>query len=814
MDYLNWPKLSFLYQKRPIKLFVLFLLISNSCQGQGLHGYISSNSFSPPVNYDAGVGFYSAIWTLTPKPIAGFQIGLPSTWITPNNSDNNTGALCPIGTYARDNWPQHAPTWDNYFQTIEGGPGYWVGNRFHYGPPKFSMNSTPNCYTNQVASPGWPFFGSNSPLVDSLLGIAQLSNRMLIPPDGLPFEGEPNGELLGLSYLAMPFTPAKSGTTPVGDQSWTLFLNSTNFKGPLAYFLPEQWSKISNNYPFDNGRGLDARPMNDGIGGSMEINTVPHFLATDGGGTVYSKIPLLQFPVDSLGRTILTRDITYYSKQALFNDVLAWRLGGATAMGTFNTAIGGYTSNLYTWPVTYTQDSKTLLGINSLATPSVFGGTAFGLQWSSVISGMGKFPEYFQDNGTTRQAIDSVNIPVVTGLGIAEFNSPNPNPNPYNAPLTGIWGTPGPVLGPYNAFLADGSIVTYYWYRFIDQPVFQQFNWSQADRDSLQVFVEGIHQNWTISQSYMPAPSGGALVTFDTALLVVPPVGYEVGYVPIVTRQGLAPKAPEAHLAQHQNLLCGAGFQVTFSDTSLYNDTSLVWLFPGGIPSSSTSSTELVQYATAGPHVVTLVASNSYGTDTLIQVVELMQGTNTITLHLTTDNYPDETGIYLLDASGVEIYLLDTFAQTNNSYTFPLCLLDGCYTFRIKDRFGDGICCAYGLGHYELMNANGDTLKAGGDFAQEELFQFCVGNMTNIEEVEEEQELLVFPNPSADVFNLQQKKQGYPKAYILTDVLGKELKRITIDSNISKLDLSIYPSGVYFLNSEQSSNKSYKLIKQ
>ena len=132
-------------------LYLITLLSPNIIFCQGLHGYIGSNSFSPPSNYNAGVGFYSAIWTLTPNPIAGFQIGLPSTWITPNNSDNTTGALCPIGTYARDNWPQHAPTWDNYFQTIEGGPGYWVGNRFHYGPPKFSMNSTPNCYTNQIA---------------------------------------------------------------------------------------------------------------------------------------------------------------------------------------------------------------------------------------------------------------------------------------------------------------------------------------------------------------------------------------------------------------------------------------------------------------------------------------------------------------------------------------------------------------------------------------------------------------------------------------------------------------------------------------
>ncbi len=37
-----------------------------------------------------------------------------------------------------------------------------------------------------------------------------------------------------------------------GERSWTLFLNSQNFKGPLAYYLPETWAKISKDYPFDH----------------------------------------------------------------------------------------------------------------------------------------------------------------------------------------------------------------------------------------------------------------------------------------------------------------------------------------------------------------------------------------------------------------------------------------------------------------------------------------------------------------------------------------------------------------------------------
>ena len=49
--------------------------------------------------------------------------------------------------------------------------------------------------------------------------------------------------------------------------------------------------------------------------------------------------------------------------------------------------------------------------------------------------------------------------------------------------------------------------------------------------------VGKIHAHWTITQKYLPAPSGGILAAFDSALLVMPPAGLEIGYVPVVTHQ-------------------------------------------------------------------------------------------------------------------------------------------------------------------------------------------------------------------------------------------------------------------------------------
>lgn len=505
---------------------------------RGLHGYIASYSARAPEPFHYGASFYSAVWSLVEEPVANFQIGLPGTWFTPNNSDNADTPLCPPGTRARDNWPERGPTYSSVFQTMEGGLGYWAGNRYHYGPPKFSMNGTPNCYSSEVASPGWPFFHSSAPLADNMLGIAQLSNRMLIPPDGLPFQGVPQGELIGYGFIALPLTAARSDPQPTGDQNWTLFLNSSNFKGPLAYYLPETWSKISHDYPFNYGRGLDARPINDGLAGTMEINTVPQFQAMDKDGVLYTKIPQLQFPVDEEGRSKLVRDVAYFSKDALYNDVLAWKNGGQAPSGQISTQ-NAYYPNVSTSAVTYRQNELLINGINERVTPQVFDGKVFGLQWSdSLKAGLAKFPQYFKAVGKTRQAIDVAELPPETLLKKKKFPRPGHNDSPYSAlPLQGAWAMPGPVTSTQSVTLLDGSKIIYQWYRFVDQPVFQQYNWPQADKDALQEMIEKIHRHWSSTTEYLPAPGQGTLAAFDPALMLVPPLGMEVGYVPIVVHQ-------------------------------------------------------------------------------------------------------------------------------------------------------------------------------------------------------------------------------------------------------------------------------------
>jgi len=73
---------------------------------------------------------------------------------------------------------------------------------------------------------------------------------------------------------------------------------------------------------------------------------------------------------------------------------------------------------------------------------------------------------------------------------------------------------------------------------------------------------------------------------------------------------------PDAQFTSSPDSSC-APLTVTFTDQSTNSPTSWQWSFPGGSPSSSTSQNPTVVYNNPGTYDVTLVATNSDGSDTL-----------------------------------------------------------------------------------------------------------------------------------------------------------------------------------------------------
>jgi hypothetical protein len=499
-----------------------------------------------------GFSIYTAMWPMISQPYANFEVGLVGTWLNPDNLNFNQ-PLVPLDHPFRTSAPFMAPYYRGY-QTIEGSGGYWISTHFPSTQPKYRINGTPNGYVDQLSAPGWEF-GSNAVDPSNVVpwgqpmgsaGVGQLSNHLLVPPDGLTFKAGTNGELFGAAWMALPLTTATSGANSVGNLSWTFFINSTNFQGPVLFYAPDVWEVLAATYPTASGRGMDAQPAVFAGGLAMEMGTLPFQRTTDSTGTAYGKLPALSFPADSTGTTYLSSDLTVYTNAALFTPFMNWLNGGSAISGQFSVVAAITPSvtaeTLYmfggTSGTSNFEQMESSQGLANYVAPTVVttpgGGSAWALKWQNGVS-PGAYPEYYKSVGDYMVPIPASQVPAGTGLTTTTFPTVATVHASYTSPTS--WKTPAPAAGPFTAKLTDGSVVTYYWYRFIDQPSLQGFGWTTAQKNALQAVAEKIHKNWSSNTNFIPPQTVGNLATMDAALVVTPPAGLEIGYVPVVVGQ-------------------------------------------------------------------------------------------------------------------------------------------------------------------------------------------------------------------------------------------------------------------------------------
>ncbi|AMV27602.1 hypothetical protein VT84_24585 [Gemmata sp. SH-PL17] len=504
-------------------------------------GYLLVPHGRVDAKYNAGFSMYVAAWPLLKNyPGQDFQSGLFGTWMFAQYDGKK---------------PEKA------YSDIEGGLGWWRDTRFATETPKFIMGGVALEFSEWANGPG-AGKGRDWQKPAGKYAVAQLSPWVLWPPDGLNLKPGTNGELLGYGYLPLPLTPAKKTTAgkdvPTGNQCWTLFLNTGNFKGPVTFFVPYFWSKPTVEKPDLGGLFLDTRPSDPNKAVQMETQHVPAYIARDAKGTSYARVAPTQFPVSAGTDAPLIHRITAYNKSALWDGVQAWFAGGkevsgaidpkAAAVQTFESK-GGATWRIY--PPNKERDSRAQVAWSSFATPTALDETTYGYKWSDAVTkgdARVTLPEYYRlekdKNDKERWVVVSAkDVPVETGLTKVEFpRRRTAEPQPYVTPdeAGSSWKKPGPAAGPFEAKLGDGSVVTYYWYRFANQPAVLNADLTEAEREALQKRVELLHKNWTKDREYLPPPTVGKVADLDPAALVTPPKGLEIGYVPIVTRQAKA----------------------------------------------------------------------------------------------------------------------------------------------------------------------------------------------------------------------------------------------------------------------------------
>lgn len=129
----------------------------------------------------------------------------------------------------------------------------------------------------------------------------------------------------------------------------------------------------------------------------------------------------------------------------------------------------------------------------------------------------------------------------------------------------------------------------------------------------------------------------------------------------------------------------------------------------------------------------TLTISNSGGSDLDFYGEIVYTGRDdgrdapVLLVSIQTDDYPTETS-WQLQANGTVVYNVAQGSLTNTqTYTWEIDLESATdYTWTIYDAWGDGICCGYGSGEYNLY-LDDELIATGGNFGSSESVDFTTG---------------------------------------------------------------------------------------
>jgi hypothetical protein len=502
-----------------------------------LSGYMLVPVDKAPAEFNAGFSLYAAAWPLVERyPGHDFQSGLFGTWMFAQFDGEKPKDL---------------------YSDIEGGLGWWRDTHFPTETPKFIMGGVAYDFEEIANGPGYGRGSWKEPR--GLYGVAQLSPWVVFPLDGLNLKQGTCGELFGYGYLPLPLVDA---TDKSGNQCWTLFLNTANFKGPLAFFTPRFWSRSADRHPELAGKLLDTRPSEPNKAFQMETQWIDAAVqvATGADERTFGRVQPVSFPIDAQGRSVVLHRLSVYKPSALTEPVRAWFAGGSAASGAIDPAHtfvkkfgkgGGSTWRLFAEGTD--KEKRFDIDWKSFGTPTAHDDHTYGFVWNDALvkrvdDGRGarvRLPEYFRlDAREGRKprwsVVDAAQVPAASRLPGLRFETPRERPQPARETAKGDgtpFAKPGPAAGPFTIELGDGSTLTYAWYRFADQPAMLQADLTDAERAEAQRRVEMIHRAWTREREYLPPPTTGTLAELDPALIVTPPAGLEVGYVPIAIRQ-------------------------------------------------------------------------------------------------------------------------------------------------------------------------------------------------------------------------------------------------------------------------------------
>ena len=135
----------------------------------------------------------------------------------------------------------------------------------------------------------------------------------------------------------------------------------------------------------------------------------------------------------------------------------------------------------------------------------------------------------------------------------------------------------------------------------------------------------------------------------------------------------------------------------------------------------------------------------------------------------------------------------------------------------MNDAYGDGMCCAYGDGGYEVKDSDGIVLVSGTEFSTQSK-KALIANSVGINEVSNFNSLNIFPNPSSGICNITMNMTKNEDVSIrVYNMLGslvssRDLGNLTPGDYNYQVDLSSQASGVYSMMMITSQGVQTQLI--
>lgn len=232
-------------------------------------------------------------------------------------------------------------------------------------------------------------------------------------------------------------------------------------------------------------------------------------------------------------------------------------------------------------------------------------------------------------------------------------------------------------------------------------------------------------------RDWLDPTNSGALV-LQGRDCTTPPPPYDVALQFITSPAAITCETSIAPIITMRNKGTEDLTQVEISYT-IDNGITYTYIWQGNLAPYNTINITLPEIAASiGTHSLFIVLSNPNGqpndaftaNNQLNQPFTVADG-GYLTVNLTTDNDSDETSFAIYDEQNNPVYTETEFGD-NTTYSLPYCLPEGCYNFVIYDEYGDGICCVFGQGLYELILPDGTIAARDSIFQDSETTSFCI----------------------------------------------------------------------------------------